>query len=334
MNANVEERGAPEAGRLSVDVVIPVYNEQEVLPLLFERLGQVFAPAARRELGLGTVRLLVVDDGSTDGSAAIARRGAGAALPVRLICFSRNFGHQAAVSAGLAFSDGDVTVVMDSDLQDPPELLPQLIRKSREGYDVVYAQRRRRRENAVKRLGYWLFYRVYHFLSPIDIVLDSGDFCLMNRRVVAEINRLPERLRFVRGLRSWVGFRQTGVPYDRPGRAAGRSKYSLRRLYQLATDGITAISTRPLKVAQTFALLYFVASVPALAALAATFVRGRGGEDRPFLFLLSFMLLSNSIILGYLYILGAYVGRAYQETKGRPTYIVREVLDTEPNHGA
>jgi dolichol-phosphate mannosyltransferase len=322
--------GARE-GAVSLDVVIPVWNEEAVLPRLFESLGAVFSREARETLGLASVRYVVVDDGSRDGSAvwlrdAILERG----LPAVVYRLSRNFGHQNAISAGLARASADLVVVIDADLQDPPEVIPAMVLRWREGYDVVFGQRRSRRGNPLKRAGYWAFYRLVAFLADISVPLDSGDFCLMGRRVVEAVCALPERLRFPRGLRAWVGFRQTGVAYDRPERAAGRPKYTFRRLYQLATDGIVSSSVRPLQLAQVFSVSYLVLILVLGAAL--LYARARMHLEGPsFLVLLGILLIltGNFVQVFCIYILGAYVGRTYLEVKGRPSYLVMEVIGEE-----
>jgi dolichol-phosphate mannosyltransferase len=312
---------------VSLDIVVPLYNEEEVLPFLVERLDSTFADEHCRAHGIGQVSLIFVDDGSRDGSVAVLRRllRARPQFNSRIIRLSRNFGHQSAVSAGVDHSTSDVTAVIDADLQDAPEVIREMLDKWRSGYDVVYAQRASRQEYVLKRMLYWGFYRLYHVLSPIDVALDSGDFCLMSRQVVEELRKLPESVRFPRGLRSWVGFPQAGVEYDRPARAAGKTRYSLGQLYELATDGITSISIRPLKLAQLIGLSYFVLSLGALGLL-LTNLTTQGSDDRRFVILLAVMLFSNSLVLFCLYIIGAYVGRAYLESKRRPTYIIRDVL--------
>src|SRR5262245_4781678 len=235
---------------LTLDLIIPLYNEAEVLELLFETLDKTFSRENLASRNIVDVRYVFVDDGSSDPSARIVSeriRGGASATLYRL---SRNFGHANAVSAGLDHATADLVAILDADLQDPPAVVLEMIDKARDGYNVVFGQRRKRKENVVKRAGYWTFYRLVAFLSDIKIPLDSGDFCLMDRHVISALRKLPERLRYPRVLRAWVGFRQTGVEYDRPRRRAGLSKYSMGRLYRLATDGIAAASIRPLKIAQ------------------------------------------------------------------------------------
>ena len=317
------ERTAP----VGLDIVIPIFNEEDVLRLLFDRLAAVFRPEALAAKAITRVRYVMVDDGSSDGSAALITRAIDGGAPATLVRFSRNFGHQGAVSAGLSESRGDVVAVIDADLQDPPELIFEMIDRWREGYDVVYAQRRRRREGLVKRAGYWSFYRLLAFLSDVKIPLDSGDFCLLDRRVVQAIETLPERLRFPRVLRAWVGFRQTGVLYDRPARQAGRAKYTLAKLYRLATDGVVSASVRPLQVAQVFSVTYL--AVTLLLGLVAVFRQPLwSGLGIPNWAVVIYLLIlsGNFVQVFCMYILGAYVGRTYLEAKGRPPYVIMEVV--------
>lgn len=312
---------------VSLEVVIPVWNEEDVLDLLVQRLQSAFSPATREAAGLKSVRYLFVDDGSRDQTARIIADHIDRGLPAVLYRLSRNFGHQNAVSAGLEYSHADLVAILDADLQDPPELILRMVEKWRQGYDVVYAQRRRREGNPLKRASYWLFYRLVALLADIQIPLDSGDFCLLSQRVVRRLCALPEKLRFPRGLRAWVGFPQTGVEYDRPERKAGRSKYSLARLYRLATDGVVSSSVRPLQVAQVFSVSYLLLTL-ALGML----VLGRHlvwpGLSLPLPVLLGYLLVlsGNFVQVFCIYILGAYVGRTYLEVKGRPPYVLMEVV--------
>jgi dolichol-phosphate mannosyltransferase len=320
----------PSADRgleVTLDVVVPVYNEEDVLGLLFEGLDAAFAPARLAAHGIRGVHYILVDDGSTDRSPSLIASAIEGGLPATLIRFSRNFGHQAAVSAGLAHAAGDVVAVIDADLQDPPELVLEMVDRWRGGYDVVYARRRNRSENPLKRAGYWTFYRLVAFLADIRVPLDSGDFSLLDRRVVGAIRNLPERLRFPRILRAWVGFRQTGIDYDRPPRRAGRAKYTLSLLYRLATDGVVSASVRPLQVAQVFSVAYLALTVLlGLAAFAGAPLGPQAGFPRWVLVMYLMILSGNFVQVFCMYILGAYVGRTYLEVKGRPPYVVLEVV--------
>lgn len=309
----------------TLSIIVPIFNEADVIQLLAERLKIVFSLAQCVENKIAHIEYIFVDDGSQDESSMLLSQFFEVGREAKIIRFSRNFGHQPAVTAGLEHSSGDLVAIIDADLQDPPELIWQMIDQWRAGFDVVYGLRVNRKENRIKRIAYWGFYRVYRWLSPIQVPVDSGDFCLMSRRVVNQINALPERLRFVRGLRSWVGFKQCGITYDRPERAAGATKYNFHRLYKLATDGIASLSVRPLQVAQVLALSYLLASI--VLTLFITYRLLLGQVANPEIYLLILLLLfSNSLILFSIYVLGAYIGRSYQEIKGRPTYIIQEII--------
>ncbi|MDF1667516.1 MAG: glycosyltransferase family 2 protein, partial [Planctomycetota bacterium] len=223
-----------------ISVVIPLLDEQETIPVMYERLSK-----SAESWGMD-YEIIVVDDGSTDASFALLSAIRERDPHWKLLSFARNFGHQTAISAGIHYSRGDAVVLIDGDLQDPPEVIIEFIKRWRDGNQVVYAVRRKRKENVFKRAAYWSYYRLLRLISSIEVPLDSGDFCLMDRRVVDVLKQMPERTRFVRGLRSWVGFRQVGVEYERQGRHAGEVKYTFRKLVQLAFVGILSFSSRPL----------------------------------------------------------------------------------------
>jgi dolichol-phosphate mannosyltransferase len=328
--AAIPSGAAPAPGRpagATLELIFPVFNEAEVVALLLERIAQALPPTALAARGIARLRLLFVDDGSTDDTAAILAERIRSGLDARLVRFSRNFGHQSAVTAGLDRAEGDVMVVMDADLQDPPELVLDMLERWRAGADVVFARRRRRRGSPLKRFCYWGFYRLVAFLSEIRLPLDTGDFGLMDRRVVLALRKLPERLRFPRGLRAWVGFRQEALEYDRPERQAGRTKYAWSKLYRLATDGIASMSTRPLQAAQLFSFLFGLLTIAFLVMLVAGYAARPGSIPRPFLVAYALIATGNAVQSFCLYILGAYVGRTYLEVKGRPPYLVMEVVE-------
>ncbi len=310
---------------VTIDIVIPVHNEEPVIPLLIKRLEDIFCADNLKKHGISKVRYLFIDDGSVDGTLNYLKTKLSINNKAKIISFSRNFGHQAAVSAGIFMADADITAIIDADLQDPPEYILDMLRLWRDEYDVIYGLRKRRNENFFKNVCYKVFYRLYRFLSPVEVPLDSGDFCIMDRKVVDALKSLPEKLRFQRGLRSWVGFSQIGFEYERPRRAAGESKYSLKDLYHLATDGITSMSITPLKVSQFFALIFFLFSLVAVFLLKSNVLKNSGVN--PIFILTLIYTAGNAVILFCLYILGAYTGRAYLETKNRPAYIVKENLD-------
>lgn len=331
-----EKAESDRTGRPSLQLVIPVCNEEAVLALLFQRLRAVFAPAELASRGILSVRYLFVDDGSRDRSAEIIAEEIAKGLPASLYRFSRNFGHQNAVSAGMEHARADLVAIIDADLQDPPEVVWAMVDKWRQGYDVVYGERRRREGHPLRRAGYWAFYRLVAALADIDVPLDSGDFCLMDGRVVSRIAALPEKLRFPRGLRAWIGFRQTGVPYDRPERRAGKTKYNLARLYRLATDGVVSSSVRPLQLAQLFSVSYLLLTLAVGALMLARGLIFPGLEVSPaFLIGYLFIVSGNFVQIFCIYILGAYVGRTYLEVKGRPSYVIMEVVgDNRTSEGA
>jgi len=323
---------------ITMDVVIPIYNEEAVLDPLIEELEAVFAPEVLKEKNIRSVRYVVIDDGSKDQSAHIIASHIARGLPAILYRLSRNFGHQNAVSAGLQFSHADVVAIIDADLQDPPGLIFQMLERWREGYDVVYGQRKRRKENPLKVICCWLFYRILAFLSEIDTPLDSGDFCLLDRKAVQAIRTLPEKLRFPRGLRSWVGFKQTGLRYERPRRRAGKSKYSFRKLYHLATDGIASSSIRPLQVTQFLSFCFLILTAIFVFVFIRRFMLYSEMDEMGLWFFMTYLLIALAAFAQTLclYILSAYVGRTYLEVKGRPPYFVMEIIRGShelPNEG-
>lgn len=309
-----------------ISVVIPCYNEYETLPLLRQRIHDVAIE------WLDEYEIIIVDDGSDEKTWDMIERICQQEPNWRAVRFSRNFGHQAAVSAGLAHARGDAVMVMDADLQDPPELLSEFVLYWREGYEVVYAVRRKRKENIFKRACYHTFYRLLGKMSRTPIPLDSGDFCLMDRKVVDILNKMPEHNRFVRGLRAWAGFRQIGVEYERDARAAGEPKYSLRKLLILASDGLLAFSTAPLRLAtclgflvSTFAFLGAVFTL--LQKIFASQFAQMGLEPVPgFATIVISVMFLGGVQMICLGIIGEYLGRIYDEVKARPQWIVREVI--------
>ena len=312
-----------------ISIVIPIFNEEEVLPALIARLLAAANGWNR------PCEIIFVDDGSEDTSVEVIQNLTLGRANVRLIQLSRNFGHQPAISAGIQAAQGDAIILMDGDLQDPPEVLIQFIEKWEEGYEVVYAIRAKRKENLFKRMSYKLFYRLMNRISNLDIPLDSGDFCLMDRKVVGVLQDLPENIRFVRGLRTYVGFRQTGLKYERDARAAGKPKYSYRKLYTLALDGIFGFSLMPLRIASYMGLIIAIPSF--LLGLFFIVHRifnfklfGYSPTDTPGLASLAtgifFLGGVTLIILG---IIGEYLGRIYIEVKRRPPYVVKDVWQSQ-----
>jgi len=273
--------------------------------------------------------LLFVNDGSADRTAGLIEGFAKSDQNVRMIDFSRNFGHQIAITAGMDYARGDAIVIIDADLQDPPELIPKMAEKWKEGYEVVYAKRiQRNGETLFKKITASLFYRTLRLLTEVDIPLDTGDFRLIDRKVCKVMQSIKEKNRFVRGLVSWVGFRQTAVEYVREERFAGGTKYPLKRMLRLSMDGITSFSYKPLKLAiylglviSCISFVYLIISL-GLELFTSSIVSGWAS-------LMACLLLMNGLILIILGILGEYVGRIYDETKNRPLYILRNQEEVE-----
>ncbi len=314
----MQQRDAPYNGRV-LSVVIPVFNEAPNIAELHRRLVRVLEPE-----GLG-FEIVFVDDRSTDDTPAVLREIHEHDGRVKCVRLARNFGHQAAISAGLRAASGEAVVVMDGDLQDAPELIPTFLQRWRAGYEVVYAVRERRTESWLKRLGYKGFYRLLQRLSHIGLPLDSGDFSLMDRRVVNVLNAMPERTRFVRGMRRWVGFRQVGVEQDRDARFAGEPKYTYRGLMRLALDGIFAFSYRPLQLASLFGVAVSVIAMLLAAALVALKLV-HGIPLVGWTSLIVAVLFLGGVQLICVGILGEYVGRIYDEVRQRPPYVVASVI--------
>jgi polyisoprenyl-phosphate glycosyltransferase len=303
-----------------VSVAIPVHNEETVVPELVLRVTTVLDAMPG-----GPHEMVFVDDGSSDRTLALLEEAAGRDSRIAVISLSRNFGHQAAITAGLDHTAGDVTVVMDGDLQDSPEAIPAFVQKYAEGYDVVYAQRVNRKESWWLRLSYWVYYRMLAQMSHIYLPLDSGDFGLMSARVVHELRRMPERQRYVRGLRTWVGFRQTGLEVERAERHSGESKYSAWGLLKLASDGLFAFSTVPIRAALMFGVVAMSASTLfAIYALIAKFFLDRSPQG--FTALILVITFLSGVNLAFLGIIGEYVGRMYEEIKARPIYVIGKMV--------
>jgi dolichol-phosphate mannosyltransferase len=308
-----------------LSIVVPVHNEEPALPLLLARLRECARDWQE------DYEIVFVDDGSTDRSYAALVEAARGDPRLRVVKLTRNFGHQAAVSAGLASVRGDATVIMDADLQDPPEVIPRFLEEWRRGHKVVYGIRTHRKEGLFKRAAYSLFYRALHRISDIRIPRDSGDFCLMDREVIQILNGMPEQVRFVRGLRAYAGFSQVGVRYERAARAAGRESYTLPRLFRLAADGLFGFSMFPLRLASylgfLIALPSFLLVLFFIAQRIFSFrVFGRDATEVPGIATLAIgLFFMGGLILIMLGIIGEYLGRIYIEVKGRPPFIVESV---------
>jgi dolichol-phosphate mannosyltransferase len=306
----------PAASPIELSLVVPLYNEEESLPELRSRLAEL--------LDRYPGEAILVDDGSRDGTPGLMDRLAADDPRFRAIHLSRNFGHQAAVAAGLRYSRGRAVVVMDADLQDPPELVPQLIARWREGYEVVYARRAgREQEGVAKRLLAWGYYRLLRRMVGVDLPADTGDFCLMDRQVVDLLNAMPERNRYIRGLRAWVGFRQTAVEFVRPARHAGTVKYTFRRSLGLALNGIISLSKAPLRIATYFGFLVSLASFALALVYFIQRVRGHDAFVKGWASTVIIMLFLGGVQLLTIGIIGEYLSRIYDEVKQRPLFVVR-----------
>jgi glycosyltransferase involved in cell wall biosynthesis len=305
------------AFRLSV--AIAVLNEETVLPEVLRRVRGVLD-----QLPGGPHEIVFVDDGSTDHTFELLKEAAQNDPRITVVSLSRNFGHQAALTAALDHVNGDAAVVMDGDLQDPPEVIPQFVELYNQGYDVVYAQRVRGNEPWVLRFCYFAFYRIMARLSDISLPLDSGDFGLMSHRTIDQLRRMREHHRYLRGLRSWVGFRQTGIPIRRGARHSGRSKYSLLGLTKLAADGIFAFSIVPIRAAALLGAVVMVISLlyVCYALYAKLFLHISPQGFTALIVAFTFLI---GVVLFFLGLVGEYVGRIYEETKARPVYIVGRV---------
>lgn len=306
-----------------LSIAIPVFNEQENLPQLAARLKTAIAA-----LQFDDYEIIFVDDGSSDATPGVLASLNDSDSHIRVIRFSRNFGHQAALQAGMDESRGDALVFMDADLQDPPEVIADFVAKWRAGYEIVYAVRKKRKENFFKRAAYKVFYRSLQAVANIDVPLDAGDFCLMDRRVVNALKALPERNRFLRGLRSWIGFEQIGVEYERQARAAGAPKYTLGKLLGLALSGYIGFSAVPLRVASALGTLSALAG---LGLMVWAVLQKITGHPTPWGWAstVSMILFMGGMQLGVLGIVGEYLSRTYDEVRRRPLYIVSRQLDRQ-----
>lgn len=309
---------------VTFSIIAPIYNEVVNLPELYRRVSEVMNSTGE------FWELILVDDGSTDGSTDLIHQYAEQDPHVRPVIFARNFGHQIAVTAGLDYSCGEAVVIIDSDLQDPPEVILDLIEKWREGYEIVYAVREEREgESWFKLFTAGLFYRLIYRITDVDIPLDTGDFRLLDRKVVSVLNQMRERHRFLRGMSSWVGFRQVGVPYRRAARFAGQTKYPFRKMLRLAITAITGFSYFPLQVATVIGFISAGISILTIPVVVAMRLAGNQAFFGQATTLIAVLFLGGVQLIS-LGILGEYVGRLYDEAKGRPLYIVREAPHDSP----
>ena len=306
--------------RLSIG--IPVYNEQQVIPELLMRLTKVLD-----SLPGGPHEVVFVDDGSTDGSRELLTAAARRDTRLRLLVLSRNFGHQAALGAALDHATGDAVVLMDADLQDEPEIIPDFLRHHQAGADVVYARRASRQEGRLLRMAYGVFYLIIASLSEVHLPKDAGDFALLGQPVIAALRQLPEQQRYLRGLRAWVGFTQVGIDVQRPARFAGKPKYTAWKLIKLALDGICSFSVAPLRAAAVAGLVA-IAGAAAFAMYAVYIRLATGAAPEGFTASIVVMTALAGVQLFFLGIMGEYLGRVYGESKRRPSYVIARIVES------
>lgn len=306
---------------IQYSIVIPIYNEQENLPELYNRLKSIIDNLE------GETELVLIDDGSKDNSLQMLEELNQKDSRVHYLSFARNFGHQIAVTAGLNYAQGKAIIVMDADLQDPPEIIPELIAKWQQGYHVVYAQRiSRKQENWFKKLLAYLFYRILNRFTDVTIPTDTGDFCLMSREVVNILNSMPEKHRYIRGLRAWVGFPQTAVKFNRDPRFAGEVKYTFTKSLKLGIDGIISLSRKPLKIATYLGLLTALLAVIMMFVVLFWRIYQAPTQLVGYAMITIAIFFLGAVQLICLGILGEYVGRIYDEVKQRPIYTIKKAI--------
>ncbi len=308
----------------SISIVVPMYYEEKVAEECYKRLKSVLDSCGYE------YELVFVNDGSRDGTLDILERIAVNDRNVKVLSFSRNFGHQVAVTAGIDKAKGNAIIIIDADLQDPPELMPEMLKLWEQGYEVVYAKRKKRKgESAFKRISARMFYIVLDKLSDTRIPLDTGDFRLIDAKVADELRRMQEKNRFLRGMISWIGFKQIPIEYEREERFAGETKYPLKKMIKLALDGIISFSSKPLKLSQ---YLGFFAVVCAIAIFVYSFVyRIVGGKNlvSGWASIMTTVAFLGGVQLIAIGILGEYIGRMYEESKGRPLYIIEKEINID-----
>ncbi len=308
-----------------ISIIAPIFNEEQTLPELYRRVSEVMNSTGE------TWELLMIDDGSTDGSTEIIKQFAQKDPHIKPVIFARNFGHQLAVTAGLDYARGQCVAIIDADLQDPPEVIVDMMKKWREGYEVVYAVRSKREgESWFKLMTASVFYRLIYRITDVKIPLDTGDFRLLDRKVVNVLKTMRERHRFLRGMSVWVGFKQTGIEYERSARYAGETKYPFKKMFNFAKDAITSFSYFPLQLAT---YLGFLSAGLAILAIPVVIILRQSGSQAFFgqATTLIAVLFLGGVQLISLGILGEYIGRLFDEAKGRPLYIVREAPEKYPD---
>lgn len=308
-----------------ISLIIPMYFEQDVANECYNRVKSVLD-----SLNGYSYEIIFVNDGSRDATGEILSNIAKNDKKVKVITFSRNFGHQAAVTAGLKFVTGDVAVIIDADLQDPPELIPDMLKLWEQGNDVVYGKRKSREgESKFKLFTAKAFYRTLNALSDVEIPCDTGDFRLVDRKVVDTVNSLPEHNKFLRGLFSWVGYKQIPFEYERKERFAGKTKYPLRKMLKLASDGIISFSTKPLKIVGGLGLISIFLSVLILIYALLSFAFSANGPEPGWTSIMVAQTFFSGVIMLAIWILAEYIARIYDESKMRPQYIIKETINID-----
>lgn len=309
-----------------ISVVIPMYYEEQVAEECYERVSKVLYDLRDNY----DYEILFINDGSKDNTLSILENIAKEDSKIKVISFSRNFGHQAAVTAGLKFVTGDCVVIIDADLQDPPELIPDMVKEWEKGYDVIYGKRKKRDgESAFKLFTAKAFYQTLNKLSDIEIPKDTGDFRLADRKVIDVINSLPEHNKFLRGLFSWTGFKQEPLEYERKERFAGTTKYPLKKMLKLATDGILSFSIKPLKLVGGLGILSVVISIIILIYAILSFAFKWNNITSGWTSIMCTLTFMGGIILISLWMMGEYIGRIYDEVRGRPQYVIEKTINID-----
>lgn len=308
-----------------ISIVIPIYNEEEVVKTSYLRIKKVM-----EELKQYDYEMILIDDGSKDRTFHIVQEIAKENEKVKILSFARNFGHQAAVTAGLQYVTGDAVIIIDADLQDPPELLPEMIDLWEEGNEVIYGQRKKRKgESAFKLLTAKMFYTTLNALSDVEIPKDTGDFRLVDRKVIDVINSLPEHNKFLRGLFSWVGFKQKAFLYERQERQAGKTKYPFKKMWKLASDGIISFSTKPLKIVGGLGILTIILSIGILSYSLISYVFNLNQLTPGWTSIMVAITLFSGVQLLSIWIISEYVARIYDETRNRPEYIIAKKINIQ-----
>ena len=306
-----------------VSIIIPVYNEEEVLPKLYERLTSLVDSVENYEF-----EILFVNDGSKDKSLSMLEELAAIDKKIKVVSFSRNFGHQAAVTAGIKYVTGDAVVIIDADLQDPPELIPEMLKLWEDGNEVIYGKRKSRKgESAFKLLTAKMFYKTLNSLSDVEIPKDTGDFRLVDRKVIDVVNNLPEHNKFLRGLFSWVGFKQYPYEYERQERKAGKTKYPLKKMMKLASDGIISFSSKPLKIVGGLGVITIIISIAILIYSLISYACNLNNLTPGWTSIMVTITLFSGVQLLSMWIMSEYIARIYDETKRRPEYIIDKKIN-------